>query len=170
MTAMEDTAYEDSAMVESKAVENVHLLHDSMVTVRLSEPPSLTVVTQSMATREEDDSARDILLGTPDSNIESNEDLETNISSRHSMSIAAGDENTSSLPDLSDDLLTIDADERRESESTEDSGDGEVNWAELEKTEEQEPRDQDSEDVSRKISGFRFMANSKVHCFIARQT
>jgi hypothetical protein len=169
---MEDTAYEDSAMAESKAVENVHLLHDSMVTVRLSEPPSLTVVTQSMATREqqEDDSARDILLGTPDSNIESNEDLETHLPSGHSMSIAAGDENTSTLPNLSDELLTIDADERRESESTEDSGDGEVNWAELEKTEEQEPRDQDSEDVSRKISGFRFLANSKVHCFIARQT
>lgn len=169
---MEDTAYEDSAMVESKAVENVHLLHDSMVTVRLSEPPSLTVVTQSMAMRkqQEDDSARDILLGTPDSNVESNEDLETNLSSRHSMSIAAGDENTRSLPDLSDELLTVDADERRESESTEDSGDGEVNWAELEKTEEQEPRDQDSEDVSKKISGFRFMANLKVHCFIARQT
>lgn len=169
---MEDTAYEDSTMVESKAVENVHLLHDSMVTVRLSEPPSLMVVTQSMATREqqEDDSARDILLGTPDSNIESNEDLETHLPSGHSMSIATGDENTSSLPDLSDELLTIDADERRESESTEDSGDGEVNWAELEKTEEQEPRDQDSEDVSRKISGFRFMANSKVYCFIARQT
>jgi hypothetical protein len=64
------------------------------------------------------------------------------------MFIAGEGQNVDSPQETSDEQLQVDADERRGSDSTEDSGDGEVNWAELEKTEEQEPRDQDSEDVS----------------------
>lgn len=148
--------YEDSAMADSKAAENAHLPHDSMVTVRLSEPPSLTVDTQSMARSEQqlDASAEDILLDTPDSNIDSKEDIETTLTSGPSMSLAAEGDNMDSLREMSDERLPIDADEWRGSDSTEDSGDGEVNWAELEKTEEQEPRDQDSEDVSRNYLAF----------------
>ncbi len=155
---MDDAACEDSAIAESKAVENAYLPHDSMVTVRLSEPPSLTVVTESMVMTEEqgDDSTKDMPLVTPDSNFDSNEDLETPLPVGHTMSVGAGDENTSPIRDTSDERSIVDADERRGSESTDDSGDGEVNWAELEKTEEQEPRDQDSEDVSGNFMTFRF--------------
>ena len=149
---MDEAIYEDSAMADSKAVEieNAHLPHDSMVTVRLSEPPSLTVITQSMTMSEQqqDGSGEDIPLDTPDSDIDSKKDLETTLPSGHSMSIAGEDQNMDSLQEIGDERLQVDADERRGSESTEDSGDGEVNWAELEKTEEQEPRNQDSEDVS----------------------
>jgi hypothetical protein len=150
---MDDATHEDSAMADSKAVENAHLPHDSMVTVRLSEPPSLTVVTQSMAMSEQqqDGSGEDIPLHMPDSNIDSEEDLEITLPSGHSMSIAGEGQNVGLLRESSHEQLQVDADERRGSDSTEDSGDGEVNWAELEKTEEQEPRDQDSEDVSEKF-------------------
>jgi len=153
---MDDTTYEESAMADSKAVENAHLTHDSMVTVRLSETPSLKVVTQSMAMSEkqQDGSGEDIPLHTPDSTIDSKEDLETTLPSGHSMPIAGKIQNMDSPQETGDEQLRVDADERRGSDSTEDSGDGEVNWAELEKTEEQEPRDQDSEDVSGKILPF----------------
>lgn len=150
---MDDEAHENSAIVESNAAENVHLPHDSMVTVRLSGPPLLTVFTESMAMSEqkENDLARDIPFDLPDLIVESKEDIQMPLSNAHSMPNTAGNGNLRLLPDPSNENLSIEADERRGSESTEDSGDGEVNWAELEKTEEQEPRDQDSEDVSRKF-------------------
>jgi hypothetical protein len=152
---MDDAVCEDSAMVESKTAESVHLPHDSMVTVRLSETPLLTVVTQSMAMSEQEeyDSAMDFPMDMPDPNIGSREDLQTPLPNGNSIPIAVEDESTQLLQDPSNDQLTIDADERRGSESTEDSGDGEVNWAELERTEEQEPRDQDSEDVRNRFPG-----------------
>jgi hypothetical protein len=172
---MDEATYEVSAMADSKAVEfeNAHLPHDSMVTVRLSEPPSLTVVTQSLAMSEqqEDCSGEDIPLDTPDSSIEFKKGLETTLPSGHSMSIDREGQRIDSLQEMSDEQLQADADERRGSESTEDSADGEVNWAELEKTEEQEPRDQDSENVGWKLLPCDVsLANLTVYCIIARQT
>jgi hypothetical protein len=170
---MDDAMYEDSAMEDPKAVENAHLPHDSMVTVRLSEPPSLTVVTQSiaMSDQQQDGSGENIPLQTPDLNIESREDLDTALSSGHSIYVDEESQSVDLLQETSDEQLQVDADERQGSDSTEDSGDGEVNWAELEKTEEQEPRDQDSEDVSWEFLACNvYLANFKVHCFVARQT
>jgi len=170
---MDDATYEDSTIDDLKTVENAHLPHDSMVTVRLSEPPSLTVVTQSIAMSEQqqDGSGENIPLHTPDLNIESKEDLDTALPSVHSIYIDGESQSVDSVQETSDEQLQVDADERQGSDSTEDSGDGEVNWAELEKTEEKEPRDQDSEDVGGKfLACNEYLANFKVHCFIARQT
>jgi hypothetical protein len=168
---MDDATYEGSRMESSKPAENAHLPRDSMVTVRLSEPPSLTVVTQSLVMDEvqQNSSAEDTLLDTPDLKVDCKEDLKPTLSSRYSMSIAAGDENMDTMRDESDEQLPIDAGERRGSDSTEDSSDEDVNWAELEKTEEQEPRDQDSEDVSGEILGFGALLIFIVDCFTACQ-
>lgn len=147
---MDNAKYESPIMEDFKPAESRHLPHDSMVTVRLSEPPSLTVITQSlvMDVAHQDGSTEDTLVDSPELKADCKEDLEPTLSSRHFMSIAAGDETADSMRDTTDEQLPIDTDERRGSDSTEESSDGEVNWAELEKTEEQEPRDQDSEDVS----------------------
>lgn len=134
-------------MAETKGTENTHLPHDSMVTVRLSEPPSLTVDTQSldMNTPQEPVSALETPSQTLQSSVDESPDSECS-------SLAAGQSILEATEEDGDSNgaaeLLPDEDERRGSDSTEGSGDNEVNWAELEKTEEQEPRDQDSEDVS----------------------
>lgn len=120
------------------------LSHDSMVTVRLSEPPTLSVDTvldprksvehrrqtqeatllknTTYVPEEEEESPR-ITMVDPDGEV---------MSPSGSGSIASGN-----------------GESRRGSDSSEDSSTEGVNWEELEKTEEQEPRDESSDDVSR---------------------
>lgn len=146
-----DIASED-AMEISKPAENSYLPHDSMVTVRLSGPPSLTVVTQSLIINGQlDASTEGMFLDTLNLKGDCIEDLEPSLSRRNSLSTAAEDENMEPTPDTNDEQPQIGADERPGTESADDSDAGEVDWAELEKTEEQEPRDQDSEDVGREF-------------------
>ena len=108
--------------------------HDSMVTVRLSEAPNLTVntaileahnqveeVTQGEEGREQDEESPRITMMDPNGEVMS--------------------------PSGSESTVSNEGGSRRESDSSEAS-EGGVNWEELEKTEEQEPRDQDSDDVS----------------------
>jgi hypothetical protein len=147
---MDDAEYESSTMEDSKPVENTHLPHDSMVTVRLSEPPSLTVITQSLIMDEvqQDGPIEDTPLDTSDLKDGCKNDPEPNLSTRQSLFIAPEDENMDTIREANQEQIPHNMYDRRGSDSTGDSNNGEVNWAELEKTEEQEPRDQDSEDVS----------------------
>ena len=105
------------------------MTHDSMVTVRLSEP-QLTVDTKSAEVVPEE-------AGGDELSAEAAELEETD----ESLTITT-QEGSRNEPESA---VSRDAESRRGSDSSE-GADG-VNWEELEKTEEQEPRDQGSDDV-----------------------
>jgi hypothetical protein len=120
--------------------------HDSMVTVRLSEPPNLTVDTSLETTRNRNSIVLADGQDTPVNNFGGEEDIEEEEESpRITMMDPNGNEVVS--PSGSESAASHDGESRRESDSSEGSV-GEVNWEELEKTEEQEPRDQGSDDAS----------------------
>ena len=116
--------------------------HDSMVTVRLSEPPTLTVNTNVL-----EHANRDTLEhreGQERPEIMQEETTQEE-SPRITMMDPNGNEVTS--PTASESAASRDGQSRRGSDCSEASAE-EVNWEELEKTEEQEPRDEGSDDVS----------------------
>jgi hypothetical protein len=105
------------------------MTHDSLVTVRLSEP-QLTIDTEAgERILDEDDGAQVSAAG-----LELNE-------ANESPAIIMRD----STSNEAESARSQDADSRRGSNSSEASD--RVNWEELAKTEEQEPRDQGSDDV-----------------------
>ena len=123
------------------------LTHDSMVTVRLSEPPpALTVVTGSLrkehthTSGEQSSSKREETPDTAagDGRIEEESPRITMMDPNGEVLSPTGSESTSER----------DVESRRGSDSSEGSEGGGINWEELEKTEEQEPRDESSDDVS----------------------
>lgn len=131
---------------DSKVAQSI--LHDSMVTVRLSEPPALhlnTTLTSADSIRER--SSQDT-TGKVTPNIlldEVKEDVEE--SPRITMMDPNGNEVLS--PSGSDTADSQNGGSRRDSDGSQESVDGGgVNWEELEKTEEQEPRNESSDDVS----------------------
>lgn len=117
------------------STEEKSITHDSMVTVRLSETP-LTIDTNF-------GEGQVILQGIPIPIEEVDETLEE--SPRITMMDPNGNEVAS--PSGSETTDSQDGESRRGSDSSQDSAE-QVNWEELEKTEEQEPRDQGSDDVS----------------------
>ncbi|KAH6666305.1 GTPase activating protein-like protein [Halenospora varia] len=126
-----------------------------MVTVRLSEPPALTVDTRSsvLATlppRVQSLAAKNTIIvseevvETSDTTGDVRED-ETDIQ-EDSPRITMMDANGNEVESPSGSEESAMSESRRGSESSESSEDGEVNWEELEKTEEQEPRSESSDD------------------------
>jgi len=143
--------------------------HDSMVTVRLSEPPSLTIDTKILAESfDEDSSEHTKVQSTPDIILDSVEDDIQEDSPRITRMDPNGNEITS--PTGSESAASQDGESRTGSDSSGPSEEGGVNWEELEKTEEQEPRDQGSDDVSLGISAYLDFADWPVYCFITCQT
>ncbi|TVY81752.1 EVI5-like protein [Lachnellula suecica] len=143
------------------------LPHDSMVTVRLSEPPAptptpppapqptLTVDTSvpnaaaivSALTPDEIEIENTVSLQTPNITLEDVHEVspqDPEESPRITMMDPNGNETVSPMTPAS--ALSADSESRRGSDSSEASEPGEVNWEELEKTEEQEPRDESSDD------------------------
>ena len=114
---------------EVEADRKSEMTHDSMVTVRLSEP-QLTVDTKSAEVVPEE-------AGGDELSAEAAELEEIDESLTITTQERSGNEPESAI--------SRDAESRRGSDSSE--GADEVNWEELEKTEEQEPRDQGSDDV-----------------------
>lgn len=128
---MDNLQYEDFEIADDMSAGHSTLQHASMVTVRLSEPQSLRVVTTVASTSK----AR----GRPrDSDVQSQG---SKLKDGHSFT-------SRNRPTMSLEYVAHIEEERRGSGSTIDSEGEEVDWEELEKTEEQEPRNQDSEDVS----------------------
>jgi hypothetical protein len=121
------------------------LQHDSMVTVRLSEPPpALTVDTRAnILSRERKDT-----IGEEAGIQDVVRDEET--PEEESPRITMMDPNGEILsPTGSESASERNPESRRGSDSSEASVEGGgVNWEELEKTEEKEPRDESSDDVS----------------------
>jgi hypothetical protein len=144
----EDKPREDEVETRS-AMDSKALSHDSMVTVRLSEPPSLSVDTAVLDTqksleerRQTQQSSVTILKDdtyAPDEQEES--PTITMVNANGDVVSPSGSESAESERGGS----------RRGSESSEGSGEEGVNWEELEKTEEQEPRDESSDDVSTRL-------------------
>jgi hypothetical protein len=136
-----DPTHDDSS-TESK-IDGQSMTHDSMVTVRLSEPPTLTVDTNVL-----EHTNRSTLEHTDDQEMPEimHEESIQEESPRITMVDPNGNEVTS--PAGSESVVSRDPESRRGSDSTEASIE-EVNWEELEKTEEQEPRDEGSDDVSK---------------------
>lgn len=132
-----------------------HIAHDSMVTVRLSEPPTLTVNTtipskQSCSGGSTEKGADDT-IDTPgillDGVAEDAVGEEEEGSPRITMMDPNGNEVLS--PSGSESAGSQNGESRRGSDSSEESVEGGgVNWEELEKTEEKEPRNESSDDVS----------------------
>jgi len=172
-----DSKHHDGEVAEtslpSKPTEVAETLtHDSMVTVRLSEPPAsapalapptLTVDTSilpnnadveilSALSNEDTEIEHTTSVQTPDIALDDVHEVspqDEDESPRITMMDPNGNELVSPMtPGLPDSSVPQDADSRRGSESSEASGSEEVNWEELEKTEEQEPRDESSDDVS----------------------
>jgi hypothetical protein len=141
-----ETDAEPEVEIEKKEELAHHILqHDSMVTVRLSEPPpALTVDTRAnilgrgrKATVSEELGVQDVVR-----------DVET--PEEESPRITMVDPNGEVLsPTGSESASERNPESRRGSDSSEASVEGGgVNWEELEKTEEKEPRDESSDDVS----------------------
>ncbi|TVY16708.1 Rab GTPase-activating protein 1-like [Lachnellula arida] len=155
---MESEQHHDGAGVSPVSPiekNNETLAHDSMVTVRLSEPaqlPALTVDTNLQETTriesaiseenieiEEDTTS----VQTPDiplDDVQEEQEEEQEESPRITMMDPNGNEVESPIEPDSE------RQSRRGSESTEASEAEEVNWEELEKTEENEPRNESSDD------------------------
>jgi hypothetical protein len=122
--------------------------HDSMVTVRLSEPPPVLKIDTSVLRKDQNNvigGGKQPGVGTPDSLLADGQTQE-----EESPRITMMDPNGEVLsPTGSESGSERNTESRRESDSSEGSVDGGgVNWEELEKTEEQEPRDESSDDVS----------------------
>ena len=143
------------------------LLHDSMVTVRLSEPPpALTVDTRTnILGRERKDT-----IGEEAGIQDVVRDGET--PEEESPRITMMDPNGEVLsPTGSESASERNPGSRRGSDSSEASVEGGgVNWEELEKTEEKEPRDETSDDVSLLPLLFEHIADSSVYGSTACQT
>ncbi|KAF4628944.1 hypothetical protein G7Y89_g9210 [Cudoniella acicularis] len=136
----------------------ISMPHDSMVTVRLSEPPALHVDTRSsvLATghaRVASIAEKEIVevhtesIGTPDITLEDVRENDTDTqedSPRITMMDANGNEVES--PSGSESAASRNGESRRGSDSSSGSEVEQVNWEELEKTEEQEPRSESSDD------------------------
>lgn len=156
---------DNEEMVEEhgQAVPAVHSLpHDSMVTVRLSEPQPLSamipqtelpVAESGVEDAETDSGLEHNLLPTRYAEVvsdieeeeEQGEQQKQDINVEATMAEPAGNEISSPTGSNS-----APSDSRRGSESSGGSEEGGgVDWEELEKTEEQEPRDEGSDDVSR---------------------
>lgn len=139
---------EDTTMAEPMDTPRSALPHDSMVTVRLSEPPSLTVDTRASPVMDEPEN--DTPLATPIEQMDddmNNEDLDRTPQSRESTPANINNDREDSAPRMSELQSPVDSEERRGSDSSAGSRRNEVNWEELQKTEDEQPRDQDSEDV-----------------------
>jgi hypothetical protein len=132
----------DESPVESN-MDGQAMPHDSMVTVRLSEPPTLTVDTNVLEHANID--TIELTKGQDGPEIMQEEESTQEESPRITMVDPNGNEVTS--PTGSEFAASRDGESRRGSDSSEASGE-DVNWEELEKTEEQEPRDEGSDDVS----------------------
>lgn len=129
--------------------------HDSMVTVRLSEPPEGV-----KEHRPEEFKVQEEEIREEGAEEEMATDMLHNRSSQVSRPLSVRTSNLSAVtaeeisplsPDVEDIQLrkrTPQSMPARRGSDSSDGEDGQVNWAELEKTEEQQPRDQDSEDVS----------------------
>jgi hypothetical protein len=141
---MEVLSPQEPEITDVSAMQSVHLPHDSMVTVRLSEPPTPDFEMQSSTLA---DLQEEPIPETPTKTLEQLARVSGTVgqtrSSRHSSIISVGDDTmeVSSISAI-----------RRASHSSTSSAEGDVNWEELEKTEDQEPRDQDSEEVSQSLS------------------
>jgi len=131
---------------EIETMDAQSMPHDSMVTVRLSEPPNLTVDT-STPVREHShiDGFGEKRQSMPAVIAEEDTHEEPDDSPQITMMDPNGNEVVS--PSGSESAVSENEESRRGSESSEAS-EGGVNWEELEKTEEQEPRNESSEDVS----------------------
>lgn len=145
---MESPSPVDETRVESESTPAQTLLHDSMVTVRLSEPPSLHLNTTISATAS-DAHNKDLEekkgVQTPNIMLEEVEEDAEEESPRITMMDPNGNEVLS--PSGSESIGSRDRESRRGSDSSDASVEGGgVNWEELEKTEEQEPRSESSDD------------------------
>lgn len=123
----------------------VHEQHDSMVTVRLSETPITSPVTETAAAVEEEEHLKEVPRTIAPIVEENDEDtkMEEPVVTANRSSVD-GDE----LPVNTVDTTLEDLDsERRKSDSSEASDGESVNWEVLKKEEEQEPRDEGSDDV-----------------------
>jgi hypothetical protein len=124
---------------------------DSMVTVRLSEPPRLSVTTEhlqgGLPTLPIDLLKRD-LAGRPISGPGNDRRATLRGSGKVNKEMPA----VMSIAEELDERPEG-AGSRRGSDSTDSSGHETVNWEELERTEEQTPRDKESEDVSNSSRG-----------------
>lgn len=126
--------------------------HDSMVTVRLSEPPVLSVDTHVRPPSQREDSPVQA-EATPEREA-------PDLSPKITMMDPNGNEVAS--PSGSESEMESRRESRRGSDSSDESGEG-PNWDELEKHEEEEPKDQDSDDVSCQSGTARSWANILVN-------
>lgn len=126
--------------------KKAQMAHDSMVTVRLSEP-QLSINTKAQEQVLEEGDAQEV-------SSKSEKTDETNESPRITTQDPNGNEAVSPVSE--------DGDFRRGSDAS-DNSDDQVNWEELEKTEEQEPRDQGSDDVWSLPSYLYNQANNPVY-------
>jgi hypothetical protein len=162
------TTMGDVDLENSPPASDLPMHHDSMVTVRLSEPPTLTVDTRSsilnvtklratstpISPRTVDDSpnspTKDSAFAKPTegSSLEDGQE-DTNSQGELSPTITTMDPsgNVMNSPVGQEEIELRDQESRRGSDTSASDND-EVNWEELAKTEEQEPRNETSDDVS----------------------
>lgn len=130
--------------------ETPKMAHDSMVTVRLSEPPSLTLDTTAAISKTGLTTPTSLVVeenieGTEDDSIQTDKPSETHDSittkSRDStLTVSSTDASRS----LQDELGQYSAD-GNETDSSEDNE--EVNWEQLEKTEDEQMKDEETDNV-----------------------
>lgn len=146
-----------------RSEESHHIPHDSMVTVRLSEPPTITPIptSTSKTTLHVDTNLQDKHQSKDDENKEADTpgilleeaEAEEEIEDSPRITLVDTDERSEVLsPSGSESPASrLDAfSDKRESDSSDGSMEGGpgVNWEELERSEEQEPRNENSDDVS----------------------
>ena len=136
----------DLPKIDSETTESEPLPHDSMVTVRLSEPPpALTVDTGANILGKQNKGAVGSAM-TPGMSIDEREREEDIL--EESPRITMVDPNGEVLSPTGSESADSHDESRRGSDSSEASIEGGgVNWEELEKTEEKEPRNESSDDV-----------------------
>lgn len=154
--ALEDPNSQTGSEISTEATPS--LPHDSMVTVRLSEPPEVTINMEEQTEKE-----TTITASPPEVPDEEGSDSDKILTIQTSNLGVVSQEDDSPKSTVDEVPQIIDTEVRRGSESSVSSGEGQVNWEELEKTEEMEPRDQDSEDVSPAIFYCGHVTDNSVH-------
>ncbi|OAQ63186.2 GTPase activating protein [Pochonia chlamydosporia 170] len=141
-------AADDIGEADETEIETPKMAHDSMVTVRLSEPPSLALdTTTPMASLDEEAPAspavEDLVIPTKDGNNEDEDRTERRnslMTKLRDSSLTLSTEGTNRT--LQDELGPYGAD-GNETDSSEDNE--EVNWEQLEKTEDEQTKDEETD-------------------------
>ena len=137
--------------VSADKVESEVMAHDSMVTVRLSEDSAVASNTSAVGAAVARRASTLSIVQNVDSSDDEQQETEPNDKQATPSSPASDGESRNLQDELAE--LAEDTDEAEDTDQGEETDQDEVNWEELQKTEDEEPKSQETDDVRTALAG-----------------